>query len=394
MTSRRPVRILHVIGSLTRGGIETWLMHVLRSIDRERYHIDFLVHTTAPRAYDAEARALGSKILPCLHPSNPVRYARSFRAIIRQQAPYDIVHGNVHHFDGFLLRLAHQARIPARIAHSHNDTTSVQAGAGYARQGYYGLMRHLIRKHATHGLAASEKAAVSLFGLDWKHDPRWSILHYGVDLAPFKQSVNAAAVRAELGLPPDSVVLGHVGRFVHQKNHEFLIEIMQEVVRREPRAYLLLVGDGDLRPDIATKVERLGLSQRVVFAGPRDDVPRLMLGAMDVFVLPSWFEGLPLVGIEAQAAGLPCILSNEITQELDAIEPLIRRLPLSEPPSSWASVIMASWTSGRMPAAEAVSCLRGSSFDIQAGVRRLEEIYVSIGRAAATSSAAAGGSWI
>jgi glycosyltransferase involved in cell wall biosynthesis len=238
-------------------------------------------------------------------------------------------------------------------------------------------MKRWVAQHATVGLAASRLAATDLFGPIWEADPRWQILHYGIDLTPFRNPVDPVAGRAELNIPAEVFVIGHVGRFAEQKNHAFLVDILIEVAKREPQTRLLLVGDGSLRPAIEQKVAQADLTDRVVFAGLRADVARLMQGVMDVFMLPSFYEGLPLVGIEAQAAGLPVILSDAITEEVDRVRPLVQRLSLSQPASVWAEVILA--VRDAAPAItqqEALTVIEKSSFNIQTSVESLAEVYL------------------
>jgi len=371
------VRILHVVGGMVQGGVETWLMHVLRHIDREHFCMDFLVHTTQPCAYDDEIRALGSQIIPCLDPPRPWLYAHNFKRVLREHGPYDIVHSHVHHYSGYVLRLAQQAGVPVRMAHSHNDTSPVEANAGLMRRGYLTLMKRWIAQYATVGLAASRLAAADLFGPTWEADPRWQILHYGIDLTPFQGHIDPVAVRAELNIPAEVFVMGHIGRFAEQKNHAFLVDIVTEVAKREPRTRLLLVGDGSLRPAIEQKVAQADLTDRVIFAGLRADVPRLMRGVMDVFVLPSFYEGLPLVGIEAQAAGLPVILSDAITEEVDRVRPLVQRLSLSQPASAWAEAILTMRDAApAITQQEALAVIEKSSLNIQTSVKSLAEVYL------------------
>jgi len=237
-------------------------------------------------------------------------------------------------------------------------------------------MNWWIRRHATVGLAASGKAAAALFGPDWQADPRWRILHYGIDPAPFGEAVSSVEVRAELGIPANAFVIGHVGRFDEQKNHAFLVDIFAEVARQEPQARLLLVGGGALRPSIEEKAERLRMADRVVFAGVREDVPRLMRGAMDVFVFPSLYEGLPIAGIEAQAAGLPFVLSDVITEEMDVVTPLLRRVSLSQPARAWAEAVRAARLGGpQISHAEALLAVESSSLNISTSVANLEALY-------------------
>ncbi len=371
-----PVRILHVVGGMNRGGIETWLMHVLRRVDRARFAMDFVAHTSQRCAYDDELRGLGAAIYPCPHPGRPLRYARTFRRILRDHGPYDVVHSHVHDYSGYVLRLAKQGGVRGRIAHSHNDTSPVRARAGILRRGYYGLMSRWIDRYATAGLAASRQAAADLFGPAWETDRRWQVLHYGIDLDPFRHREDAVAVRAELGLPANTLVLGHVGRFMEQKNHAFLLRIAAEVARRVPETHLLLVGEGELRAATEAEAGRLGLAGRVTFAGVRSDVPRLMLQAMDVFVLPSLYEGLPLVLVETQAAGLMSFVSDVITPEAACVMPVVRRLSLAAPAAQWAEAILAArGGSPVIPREEALRIVERSSFNIRLSIERLEGVY-------------------
>ncbi|HVO42920.1 MAG TPA: glycosyltransferase [Aggregatilineales bacterium] len=369
-------RILEVFGAMNRGGAETWLMHVVRHIDRQQFQIDFLVHTTQPAAYDDELHALGSKVIPCMHPSRPRTYAHNLRRILQEHGPYDVVHSHVHHFSGYILRLAYQAGVPARIAHSHRDSSMLQAKARLPRRLYVALMQRWIHHYATCGLAASQKAAAALFGRDWERDPRYRLLYCGIDLEPFRQPVDRAQVRAELGIPPEAFVVGNVARFNEEKNHQFFVDIAAEITKRAPCPYFLLVGDGALRPTIEARVAELGLKDRFVFAGLRPDIPCLMKGAMDVFLLPSLFEGLPLVGLEAQAAGLPMVLSDTIAEELTVVRDLARQVSLQQPASVWAETVLGMHENvGINVRSEALSILEGTPFNIRSSTELLGNIY-------------------
>ncbi len=174
-----------------------------------------------------------------------------------------------------------------------------------------------IEQYAAVKLAASVMAAKSLFGPSWQTMPGASLLFYGIDLKPFDVPVKREENRAALNLVADDFVVGHVGRFVPQKNHDLLLRIHQELLKLEPKTKLLLLGKGPLEEPVRATAQALGLSSSIRFAGVRDDVPQLMLGAMDVFALPSIYEGLGLVAIEAQAAGLPTILSSSVPPEAD-----------------------------------------------------------------------------
>jgi glycosyltransferase involved in cell wall biosynthesis len=370
-----------VLGGLDRAGAETWLMHVLRHIDRESFRFDFVVHSDRPGAYDDEVRALGGRIYPCLNHQNPLRYARNFKAILRQIGPVDVVHSHVHDFSAFVLRIAHQAGVPIRIAHSHLHTSLLEARASVPRRLYLRLMKRWLHAHATDGIAVSEKAAYSYFGPNWRDDPRWRLLYCGIDLAQFEGDVDRDAIRASLGLPRNAFVVGHVGRFDAQKNHTFLIDVFRELLQRSPESVLLSIGSGSLKKSIEHKAEQLGIRDRILFLENRPDVPRLMRGSMDVLAFPSHFEGLPLVLLESQAAGLPCLMSDTIAEETTVIPALVRRFPLSRPAAAWAEKLIALRQAADVPSSAAAKDLMAESpFNIEAGVASLESFYRSLRR--------------
>lgn len=371
-----PIRILHIVGSMDTGGVETWLMHVLRRIDRDRYKFDFLTHTTKHCFYDQEIRLLGCRIVPCVHLSQPWRYAWNFWRILKKYGPYDVVHSHVHHFNGLLLFLAYCAGVQKRIAHSHSDTSLNDGSAGLWRKLYIWITEWLICRCATTGLACSSQAAANLFGSNWKKDSRWQVLYCGIDLEPFIKSVDRIEIRQELGIPSDAFVLGHVGRFVELKNHDFLLSMFAEVVHQAPRAYLLLVGDGPLRKKIKQKVQRLGLLDKVIFVGVRPDVPRLMLGAMDVFIFPSLYEGLGLVLVEAQAAGLPAVISDTVPSEAIIVPELIKTLGFKDGVVAWVKAVVNS-ANLRQAGRESQQRVRESCFNINHSVIELCNVYSS-----------------
>ncbi len=373
-SSKHPVRVLHIVGGMTAGGVETWLMNVLRRIDRDEYHFDFLVHTGEPCFYDDEIRSLGGRVLPCLHPRQPLAYVRNFRRILKEYGPYDVVHSHVHHFSGWTLFLARLAGVRQRIAHSHNDASLADRKGPLSRKVYLWITEGLIRMNATRGLACSRRAAASLFGRDWDKEARCQVLRYGINLEPFQDEVDRTAVRRELGIPEEAPVLGHVGRFAEQKNHEFLLNVFAHVQRQRPKAVLLLVGEGPLRPGIESKIKSLGLEQQVVLAGIRPDIPRLMKGAMDLFVFPSHYEGLGLVMVEAQAAGLPCLISDTVPRDGVVDKELTRFLSLTEGAPAWADCAVRALDQ-RVDGHGGAGTAALSRFGIKENVRRLEEIY-------------------
>lgn len=365
------LRVLHVVGRMSRGGVETWLMQVLRHVDPARVRMDFLVNAGAPGDFDEEIRGLGSTVIRGPSPAQPVRFARRLLGLVRERGGYDVVHSHVYLASGLVLAVARRAGIPVRIAHGHQ--TPVEAGTGLRRRAYVRLMKALIRAHATHGLAVSAPAAAAIFGARWRDDERWEVARCGLDFGAFRAGADRSAARADLGVPDDAVVLGHVGRFDPLKNHAFLLRIAAAAFRREPRARLSLVGDGALRSAVERDAARLGIRDRVTFAGVRPDVPRL-LRAFDVFVMPSVHEGLPLVGLEAQAAGVPIVLSDTVTRELAVIPDLFTWRSLADPPEAWAEAALAAARSPA-PVADPVAALEASEFSLSRSLSGLLAVY-------------------
>jgi glycosyltransferase involved in cell wall biosynthesis len=208
------------------------------------------------------------------------------------------------------------------------------------RKAYRGAMRLLIRSCASGGLAVSTEAGNDLFSWKWRGSSRWTLQHLGIDLSQFDIKVDRNSLRRELGIPADALVVGHVGRFTAEKNHSFLVEIAREMSKCEPRVFFLLVGDGPLRSTIEEKVAAYSLEDRFLFTGVRPDVPRLMKGAMDMFLFPSTREGLPITLLEAQAAGLKCLVSDVVSSEADVIPELILRVLLALGPAKWAAHLL------------------------------------------------------
>lgn len=371
----RPMRILHVFSGLDMGGAETWFMHMLRRLDPAHVQMDVLVRSPRAGVYADEVRALGGRVCSGFAHRRVWSYRHEFQRIIDRYGPYDAIHSHIRHFSGYVLRLAHHARIPARIVHIHSDNRFEYATTSRARRLYLTLMRRWIRQYATLGLCTSQQAAVGMFGPDWQRDPRWRVLYCGIDLEPFAAAVDRAAVRAELALPPDALVLGHVGRFVQQKNHVFLLDILAEMCQHAPHVRLLLVGDGPLLPQIQARANAAGLSERVVFAGARPDVARLMRGAMDGFVLPSHTEGLGLGLVEAQAAGLPCLCSDVVPDEAIVVEPLVQRLALTQSAAAWASALLAQQHQPRPNPSAALAQVQRSPFAVEQSLESLMRCY-------------------
>jgi glycosyltransferase involved in cell wall biosynthesis len=363
--------VLHVLGQMNPGGVENWLLNVFRTPDRRLVRHDVMVHQAAEGAYDAELRELGIGIHHNTEFRSVTRYYRRFREIAAA-ARYDVVHSHVHHYSAIVLACAAALGIPVRIAHSHNDTQTVDRTAGIARRAYLTAMRALLQISATKGVACSRVAAAALFGEHWQR-AGCELLYYGIDSVRFGGLSDRLPVRTEFQIPADAEILIHVGRFDHQKNHALLVDAFAVLARRRP-VVLLLVGGGPLEESIRARVRDLGVQDRMRFCGRRADVARL-LSAADAFVFPSHHEGLPLSCLEAQAAGLPLVLSDRITPEVVVVPERVTMLPLGSA-ETWANGIEVALRQ-RPDREGGQTAVARSPFDIRRSTESLLALYAA-----------------
>lgn len=370
------IKVLHVIKGLDRGGPETGLIMLLQNIDRTRFQIDFLITVEKKCEYDDLARSLGARLINNPTPHRPLKYAVNFINNNRKYGPYDIVHIHVHHYSGYVLLISKLCGIKKRIVHSRSDTRYIDKHSGILRKIYLWVMKELIAKYATHYIAVSKEAAESLYKRSIIEKKVVHILPSGIDLSLFKQDVKKEDVRAELGIPKNATVIGHVGRFHPAKNHNLIINIALYLLTVKRDYVFLLIGEGQLMEEIKLKARNLGIESNILFLGVRRDVPKLMMGAMDIFLFPSLYEGLPVALIEAQAAALPCLISNRITEEVDIIKPLIFRLDPFDSPLKWVGKIL--YVTKNKPLVSSnyiIDKLEKSDFNIVKVARRIKVIY-------------------
>jgi glycosyltransferase involved in cell wall biosynthesis len=371
--SPRPIRVLHSVGHLLRGGIETWLYQTIKKLTQFEHHI--LVRTDKEEPFTAAFREIGARVVPCANYTNPVRYAINFNRVVQENGPYDILHVHGSNPNGLLaMLLAKQLGIPATIVHSHNDVRPLLATRSAAYGSYVALTMQCLRQFADRGFAVSVRAAESMFGSGWQHDHRWSLLYCGVDFQPFAEPPDPN-LRKLVGIPEGAFVVGHVGRFHEQKNHQFLVKIAQEAVKASPDVHFLFIGDGDLRMEIVSQVRSLGLESRVTFVPDTLCVPQFMLSVMDCFVFPSRYEGLGLVAVEAQAAGLPCILSDRIPTEVVVDSELVTTLSLQDSPQRWVAALLHARAGRIHPSASHFQQFYASQFNLDRCAQSLADAY-------------------
>ena len=249
--STKQLRVLHVLGQLSRGGVEVWLLNVLRNLDRDAYQFDFAVHNEQPGSLDAEFRELGSRVLIVDAPKkSPLTYRRQLASLIRNNGPFDIVHSHVHFFSGITLGVAADCGVPIRMAHSHVDGRPQEREANIFRKAYYWFMRRRIYRYAKSGLACCTTSAASLYGENWAADRRWQILPYGLEFSRFAHAPDRQKYCQNLGIPPQRLVVGQVGRLATQKNHPFAIQVVRELIDRGLDIHYVPVGGGPLEGSI------------------------------------------------------------------------------------------------------------------------------------------------
>lgn len=363
-----PIRVAHVMGKMLGGGVEAVVMNYYRHIDRSRVQFDFLVDEDSALVPKDEIEALGGRVFVVPPYQQLPRYMRELEALFRREG-WRIVHSHVNALSVFPLRAAKRAGVPVRIAHSHSTS-----GRGeHAKNAMKAALRTQANRYPTHRLACSEYAGEWLFGKEVGFD----VLYNAVDLDRYLFNAEARAqARADLGLVGDPFVVGHVGRFMEQKNHRFLLEAFARLVDLRPDSVLLLAGDGEQRPLAERWVRERGLSAKVRFLGQRADANRLYQ-AFDAFALPSLYEGLCLVGVEAQAAGMPCLLSDRITREVD-VTGACEFLPIEgeSAAEAWARAL-ARVAEARDAAAgrEAPDRTLFADYDIKSAAPRLADYY-------------------
>lgn len=371
-------RVLHVVGRMHRAGIETWLMHVVRRFERRAAQHDFLVHSGEPAAYDAELWERGSRLYRVKGERRSVGYPLALDEAFGEalaDGPVDVVHAHEQLWCGPILEAAARAGIGTRIAHSHNDTKRLERIPNLPRILFGSWMRPRIRRAMTHGISCSAMAAPSLFGEGWQSDPRVAVLRYGLDFEAFMPAEAPARVRQRLGIPHDRQVIGHVGRCEPQKNQRFMLEVFRQAARLRPDLHLLMVGEGALEEQLRSRIRAYDLASRITWLKNRSDIPALMVSAMDMFLLPSAHEGLPLVLLEAQAAGLPCLFSTEVTAEADLFPATNMRLSHRDSAEAWAGALQALSRAGRGDRAARIRVMSAGEFSVEHAVRRLAELY-------------------
>ncbi len=365
------IHVLVLDTVMDRGGAEAMIMNYMRNVNRDLIQFDFLTNRDYRAAYEDEIESLGGKVYHMcpMYPGKFRQYKREVREFLKKHPEYKIIHSNLEERSYFALKEAKKLGVPVRISHSHNRPLGFNPKLIVR---YY--FRFMLKYYNTHMFSCGIEAGDWLYGK--KNREKVIIMNNAIDAARYTYSARKSAeMKKTLGVE-DKLVIGHVGRFFAQKNHPFLIDIFYEIYKKNPNAVLILVGGGEvddsLKNQMKQKVKNLGIEDAVQFLGVREDVNEVMQ-AFDLFLLPSLFEGLPVTMVEAQASGLPCVISDKVPIQCD-ITGNVKVVGLDERPDRWADVILSFVE--KFERKDTFNQICQTGFDIKENARWLEEFYV------------------
>ncbi len=371
------MRVAQILGKMEGGGVEQTVLNYYHAIDRSKVQFDFFVFEGSSMIPFEEIEALGGTITQLPRFKKPLRYVKKLKALLKNGG-YSIVHCHLSTLSFLPLFAAKLARVPVRIIHNHSTS-------GGKRERVRNLAKTLLKPiapiFATHRIACSEYAARWMYGkrsisMLEKDIPskNVAVMRNSIDIEKFSFNENKRQeIRSEFSIADSTAVFGHIGRFCPQKNQSFLLDIFAEIVKQLPDSVLLMAGKGEDMEVIKAKAEALQLSDKVIFAGQRSDADKLY-SAFDCFIMPSNYEGLGIVAIEAQCAGLYCLLSNQVPIEAK-VSKSVQFLSLNAPPVEWANLAVANCRTRNPYATEEVS---DNGYDIATAANVLVEYYLSL----------------
>lgn len=365
---KKPLRILHVVINMNRGGAETLIMNLYRNIDTQTIQFDFL--TCKPGFFDDEISKLGGTVhrIPYVTDVGHKGFRIELETFFKIHPSYSIVHSHLDKMSGVVMRAAKRSGVPIRIAHSHNTKSEGKL----LQKIYKSYAARNLTDCVTHRFACSTDSAKWLFNRQAKTA---QIVKNGIELNTFTyHPKRQKEIRCMLGIPDSTVVFGHVGRFNKQKNHFHLIDIFVEIHEKVRDAMLILIGDGILKTSVEKKVYELGLDNKILFLGVRSDISDLLQG-FDIFLMPSLHEGLPVTLIEAQCVDLPCMIANTITEDADLGIGLIHYLPLNDF-DKWRRTSMELIHSNRKRESKSFA-LKQAGYDITETAKTLQTTYLA-----------------
>lgn len=371
---KEPIRVLQILGIVAGGGVEAVIMNYYKHIDKTKVQFDFIVHNDSKVDITEIVECMGGRVYKVTpYYKNPLAFIIDIYNVVKKNK-YIIVHSNMNTLSAFSLFAAWLAGSPIRILHNHSTSSPGKTKRNILKY----FLRPFARLFANRYLACSRLAAEWMYGKQQVKNETVKIVNNAIDLGLYSfNHEKRTQIRQELGIETKFIV-GHVGRFMFQKNHEFLIDVFAKIYEKHKDAYLLLIGDGPLKYQIEEKVTLLALKDSVKFLGLRNDVQDIY-NAMDIFLLPSHYEGLPVVGVEAQANGLPLLVSTNVTKEA-SITNVIQYLDLDDGVAFWANEIEKYYKNRNESRTDTASMMKKAGFDINEEAKKLQEYYINFNK--------------
>ncbi len=328
------IRVLQVFGIMNRGGAENMIMNLYRSIDRTKIQFDFVVHKSQRGSFDDEIESLGGKIYKCpeFNMKTYFKYKKWWNEFFIENPNYKIIHSHIRSCASIYISIAKKHGLKT-IIHSHS-TSNGRGVKAFVKK----ILQMPLRHCCDYYFGCSKEAGKWLFGKKIIKSNNFYVLNNAIDVSRFNNFAKREEVRKSLNIKNSDLVIGTVGRINTPKNPDFIIDIIKMLQKKINDFVFLWVGDGELREHIQKRIDDEELNSHIIMVGIREDVESLM-AAMDLFILPSLWEGLPVVVVEAQASGLPCIISDNITREV-AISDLVSYVPLSAGAEFWSDIII------------------------------------------------------
>lgn len=372
----KKIKVLHVTSCFQYGGTEAYIMNNFRAVDRSKYSFEFWIFKEDASPYREEINQLGGKIYHGKLPNirKIFHFIRSLSVHIKSNGPYDVIHSHVNIMNGWVMLTAFYAGVKVRISHSH--ATSGRSSTRIVKRSYYKMLEFMIKIFATKKLSCSIDAGNYLYGEKYfsKHG---EVVNNGIDVNKFSNTKPSKISKLieKYNIYDNHIVIGNITRFDKNKNHDFIIDIFKEIQVIESNSILVLGGiDGGLLTSIKDKVKNNKLSDSVRFIGARDDVED-WLHIINGYLFPSLYEGLGIVLLEAQAAGVKCFASSSVSTEVDLGLGLIEFIDLDTSPKHWAKKIIANLANTRIPSKVIQSTFDRRGYSISSSIRRLQEIY-------------------
>lgn len=369
----QPIRVLEVFGRMNRGGAEAMIMNLYRKMDRSKVQLDFMVHTTEHCQFDDEIEQLGGHIyrVPRFHVVNFFGYRRAWRHFFKTHPEIKVVHGHMGATAAIYLHEANRAGC-FTIAHSHSAGKKIDS----AHDIFYNTFSYFTRFVAKQFFGCSTEAGISRYGTKVVNSPSYRNFPNAIELRDFIYNEgNRRQVREAFHINPDQLVVIHVGRVTPPKNPPMLFRIFKEIIKQNADVVCLWVGTGELEGKYKQLIEKENLQDRIRMTGVRSDIPQLLMAA-DCFLFPSLWEGLPVSVVEAQATGLPCVIADTISREVEVTD-LVEWHKLTESPAEWAKRCVLLADQHKDYRTSPVESLRKAGYDINESVKFLKDFYIN-----------------